>query len=314
MTLAAAVLAAQTPAAGGLSPLEAAPQASADAPSNALDKKDLEFYVRHLNLWGSHIAVEIGDFQPSDLEGMLQTRVRASYQEVSREYTFYVSKDGRKVLRGEVFDIAQNPFQEKLGKITTRNQPGFGKEGAPVAIVAYSDFQCPYCAKEAKLLRTQVREAYPEQVRVYFRDYPLANHNWSLDAAVAGHCIYQLDPGAFWAYHDWIFEQQAGITPQNLRGKVAEFASSQGLDSLKLSSCLDKRETEALVQESIQEGRALGITSTPTIFVNGRMLAGSLSWEQLKQIIDYEIDYQKVTHNAGDDCGCTVDLGSPVAQ
>ena len=280
-------------------------------PSNALDKEDLETYLRHLYAWVPETQVEIGDFQPSSVDGLLQTNVLLSYKLQSQEKVFYITKDGRQVLDGSAYEIAKNPFQSNLEKITTSGHPGFGTAGAPVVIVAYSDFQCPYCAKEAKVLRTQLIESYPQQVRVYFRDYPLKTHKWAMGAAIAGRCIYRLEPEGFWRYHDWIFEQQKDITPANLKDKVMEFAAGEGLDGLKLGRCIDSRETEKAIQESKKEGASVGVRSTPTLFINGRPLTGAIQWERLQQIVDNEIAYQKVANNAGDDCGCEVTLSTP---
>jgi protein-disulfide isomerase len=303
----------QGPAAppAGLSPLDQPQQQTSPAPTNALDKKDLEFYIRHLYLWGPHIKVEIGDFTPSPIEGLLQTTIRASFQLASQQRVMYVSKDGQQVFEGRAFPIAKHPFQSNLEKIKTADRPALGTAGAPVVIAVYSDFQCPYCAKEAQLIRGQLLQAYPKDVRVYFRDFPLDSHNWALDAAVIGQCMHRLEPAVFWDYHDWIFANQSSTTPQNLKDKTAEFAAGKGIDAIKLSQCVESRETEPLVRQSIEEGRSVGVTSTPTIFVNGRPLAGSMQWEQLKQVIDYELEYQKITHNAGDDCGCEVEVPFP---
>ena len=157
-------------------------------------------------------------------------------------------------------------------------------------------------------------DGYSDKVRVYFHDYPLKIHKWAYEAAIAGQCIQQMAPESFWKYHDWIFENQASLTPQNLKDRVAEFASGQGLDSMKLSPCVDQERTKSVVDESIKRGQELGVRSTPTTFINGRKLSSNLEWGQLQRIIDYELEYQKVTKNAGDDCGCEVELDIPGAQ
>jgi protein-disulfide isomerase len=296
-----------------LSPLAAAGKDAAAPLRNGLNKADLEFYLRHLYVWGPQITVEVGDYEPTPIEGLVQTKVKATYQLASEERTFFVSKDGARVIEGHSLDVARNPFHETIEKLTTENQPSFGTPGAPVVIVVFSDFQCPYCAQEAKTLRNEVAKTYPEQVRVFFHDYPLPTHNWAKPAAMAGRCIFEQEPLVFWDFHDWIFENQSSITPANLNDKVMEFAAGKGVDALKLTGCVERGETEAAIGKSIQKGQSVGVASTPTIFINGRKLGGSHKWEQLKQIIDYEIDYQKVAKNAGDDCGCDVTVPFPAA-
>ena len=297
-----------------LSPLDAPrsiDQTAVAPPSNALNKSDLEFYVRHLYVYGPPIEIEIADFSESELPGLLKTMVTASYQGSSRQHAFYATADGKHLVEGAIYEIDANPFKQNNGTINTMAAPAFGKQGASVVVVAYSDFQCPYCAQEGAVLRNQLKNEYGDKVRVYFRDYPLPVHPWAMDAAIAGRCVYVREPEKFWNYHDWIFENQKNVTPENFSSKAAVWVSEQGLDSVAFAQCVSGKETAMQIHESMAEGRKLNVTSTPTLFVNGRMLPGAQEWPRLKGVIDYELDYQKVTKNAGDYCGCEAEVGFP---
>ena len=299
---ASALVAAQTPPAAG-------PR------KTALDKTAFEAYVRHLFVWGAPIQVKIDDPKPSQLQGFVDVKVAASAGNATQEETFYVSKDGQKIVRGVVFDVANNPFKPELDKLKTQFEPSFGTPGATVILVVFSDFQCPYCRDEAKMLRENILSAYPKQVRVYFKEFPLDTiHPWARMAAIAGRCVFRQNAASFWDYHDWIFDKQADITPENLKAKVLEFAASKKLDTLQLGSCMETRATEADVNRTSAEARALGVNSLPTVFVNGRRIAAQIAWPNLRQIIDYEIEYQKTAKNAGEDCGCEVKLPSPLSN
>ena len=167
----------------------------ADTKASALDKATLEAYVRHLSVWGPQIKVEIGDPKPSPLPGMLEVNVHASAGAASQDEILYVSKDGQKIVRGMVFDVKENPFKADLDKLKTDLQPSFGTPGAPVVLVLFSDFECPYCKEEAKVLRTNLLSAYPKQVRLYFKDFPLEQiHPWAKPAAIAGRCVFKQKP------------------------------------------------------------------------------------------------------------------------
>ena len=278
---------------------------------SAFDKSAFEAYVRHLFVWGPQIKVEVGDSKPSPIPGMMQVNVHASSGKAFDDKLFYVSKDGKKVVLGTVFDVTENPFKSDIEKLKTEFQPSFGTPGAPVVLVVFSDFQCSFCRDEAKMLRTNVLSTYPKQVRVYFKDFPLEQiHPWAKIAAIAGRCIFRQNPAAFWQYHDWIFEQQGQITVENLKTKVLDFTKGKEIDALQLGRCLDGRATEAEVDQNITEARALNVNSTPTLFVNGRRLVGQQNWPNLRQVIDFEIEYQKTARNAGEDCGCEVKLPS----
>ncbi|MGH9662056.1 MAG: thioredoxin domain-containing protein, partial [Bryobacteraceae bacterium] len=271
----------------------------------------LEAYIRHLFVWGPQIKVEIDDPKPSPLPGFLEVGVHASAGAARQDESFYVSKDGQKIFRASIYDVTQNPFKSDLDKLKTEFQPSFGTPGAPVVLVVFSDYQCPYCRQEAKMLRDNVLASYPKHVRVYFKDLPIDQiHNWARPAAIAGRCVFRQNPAAFWDYHDWIFDKQAEITAENLKPKILEFAQGKEIDTLQLGRCMDTKATESEVEKSIAESRALRVMATPTLFVNGRRVPNQ-GWPELKQVIDFEIEYQKTAKNAGEDCGCETKLPAP---
>jgi protein-disulfide isomerase len=279
---------------------------------SAWDKPTFEAYVRHLNVWGPQIKVEIGEPKPSPMPGFSEVTVHASAGQASADFPYYISKDGQKVVQGNVYDITQNPFKPELDKLKTDLQPSFGTPGAPVVLVEFSDFECPMCKEEAKVLRDNLLTAYPKQVRFYFIEFPLDQiHPWAHAAAIAGRCIFSQNASAFWDYHDWIFAHQDEINATNLKDKILDFAKGKQIDVLQLTRCMDTKQTEADVDKGQALGHRLDVNATPTLFINGRRLVGRVDWPTLRSIVDYEIDYQKVAHNAGEDCGCEVKLPAP---
>lgn len=295
-----------------LLPLVAALLFAAPEPAkkSALDKATFEAYVRHLFVLGANIKVEVGDPKPSALAGFVEVVVHASAGAQSQDFPFYVTKDGQKIMQGAIFDIGQNPFKAELDRLKTQFEPSFGTPGAPVVLVEFSDFECPFCKDEAKMLRTNLLSAYPKQVRLYFKDMPLEQiHPWAKPAAMAGRCVFQQNAGLFWDYHDWAYEHQDEIKAENFKDKVLEWAKGKEIDALQLNRCMDSKSTQAEVDRTVAEGKALNVTSTPTLFVNGRRMAGRLDWATLRGVIDYEIEYQKSAKNAGEDCGCEIKLG-----
>ena len=291
---------------------KSAPAAAADE-NSGLNKKHLEAYVRHVYGWLPEVKVEVGDFIPSSVPGLMQTTVRASYQLASQEKVFYVSSDGKHIIDGTVYPAGDHPFRANLNKLTTTLQPSFGTPGAPVVLVVFSDFQCPYCREEAKILRDNITKTFPKEVRVYFKDYPLPTHDWARVGAVAGRCIFRQNPLAFWDYHDWAFDKQGEITSANFKEKLDGFLKGKEIDLLQLNRCVEKRETEGEVAKSVAEGQSVGVSSTPTLFVNGRRL-GNTPWPNLKTIIDLEVGYQKTAKNAGEQECCEVKLPSVVTN
>jgi protein-disulfide isomerase len=290
-----------------------APKAKPAAPkAPAFDKAAFETYIRHLNVWPTAISMEISDPKPSDLPGFYNVTVRASQGKAHQDEVFYVSKDYKKIVRGTVYDSTENPFKKDLDKLKTDGRPTMGTQGAPVVLVEFTDFECPYCREEAKKLRDNMLKDYPKDVHFYFMDFPLEQlHPWAKSAAMAGQCVFKQNADVFWDYHDWIFEHQAEITPENLNSKIMEFVKDKKIDGLQLSRCMETKATEAEVNRTMALGESLEVSATPSIFVNGRKLSGAVDWPDLKRIIDYEIEYQKTAKNAGEDCGCTVSLPMP---
>ena len=145
-------------------------------PTTAFDKPTFEAYLRHLLALPPDVQVKIDDPKPSVLPNFKDVDVHLSLGASFQDETFYVSNDGKKVIRGFAYDINQNPFQPELDKLKTDLSPSFGVPGAPVVMVVFSDFECPNCKEEAKMIRDNVSTKFPKEVRVYFKDYPARSH------------------------------------------------------------------------------------------------------------------------------------------
>ncbi len=295
-------------------PAQTKAPATPGARKSAFDKLTLEAYLRRMQLWIPEILVKIDDPKPSPYPQFKMVDVHISYGAATKDYLYYVSNDGQEILEGSVHDINQNPFKLELDKIKTELEPSFGAPGAPIVLVLFSDFQCPLCKEEAKMLREKIPAVFPNDVRVYFKDFPLeAIHPWAKMASIGGRCVFRQNPETFWSYHDWMYEHQGDMTAENLKSKILEFGKEKNLDTLQLSRCLDTKATEGDVDKEIANGRTLQIDATPTMFLNGRRLVGNTPWQNLEQIIKIELGYQKTAKDAGEKC-CEVTIPSPLSK
>ena len=145
--------------------------------------------------------------------------------------------------------------------------PSRGPEAAVLEIVEFSDFQCPYCA-QARPVIDALLEAYPGDVRYVFRHYPLPIHEHAARAAQAA--LEAQRQGAFWPYHDLLFQNQDALTDAELVG----YAERLGLDAEALERALAEGSHQARMHEDMALGQALAVTGTPTFFVNGFRLQG----------------------------------------
>jgi protein-disulfide isomerase len=271
-------------------------QHTGSAPSAApkIDKAAVTKYLRYAEGFTPQVQVAIDDPKPSPFPGFYELRVRLTANKNEAIRTYYITQDGRQIVTGPVFDLSKSPFIANLQALKPDGAPSFGPENAAVQIYIFSDFECPYCREEAKVLRQDIEKEHANDVRVIFKNFPLSSiHPWARPAAVAGSCVAEQNGGAFWAYHDWIYAHQSEINPTNVRDKVLEFAKGQPIDSQKLTACMDSNATAPQVDKTIEEGRLLGIVQTPTLFVNGRTVAGALSADQMNLLIQIELQHHQ---------------------
>jgi len=170
---------------------------AAPAEKSAFDKATLEAYLRHVELWIPQVGVKIDDVKKStDMPGFFEVWVHLTYNGGTKDEKYFVSEDGHRVVKGEVFDINKNPFQANLDKLKIDGAPTFGPANAPVTLVVFSDFQCPVRKEEAQILRKNIAAAFPAKVKVYFKDFPLDSlHNWREPRrSRAGACTGRIQP------------------------------------------------------------------------------------------------------------------------
>jgi len=162
------------------------------------------------------------------------------------------------------------------------DSPRYGDAGAPVEIIEFSDFQCPYCIRGAETL-DQVKEKYGEKVTIVYRHFPLPMHDRAHRAAEASECANE--QGKFWEYHDALFANQRAMTEEDLSG----YAQATGLDVTKFNECLASSRHVATVDQDMADGSNAGMSGTPGFFINGVFLGGAMPIEKFSEIIDAEL-------------------------
>ncbi len=170
--------------------------------------------------------------------------------------------------------------------LKTAGAPSLGAPDAPVEIVIFDDFECPYCAKAVPLLK-QVLEAYPDKARLVFKNFPLKMHKNARAASAAALAAER--QGKFWPLHDLLFENYNKLTPQ----KIRELAEQVGLDMARFDQERNDPALQQIINADLQEGQKVGVRGTPTVFINGRRLQ-QRSMAGFKQMIEAELA-RKVT-------------------
>jgi len=163
------------------------------------------------------------------------------------------------------------------------NGPGIGPENAPVTIVEFSDYQCPFCKRAEPTLK-QVAARYPEQVRIVYRHFPLDSiHPLARPAAEAAACA--ADQDKFWEFHELVWEATPDLGPE----KLTEMAETLALDPEAFGACVGERRFQADVAKDLADGQAAGVNGTPAFFVNGIPLSGARSLDDFVRLIESEL-------------------------
>ena len=265
-----------------------APSTGATSPT----QKSIEAYLRHLYAFGPNVALVVAPPKPSQVEGLLETNIDLTIDGNKQTVKFYVSKDGKFLLQGELSDMTKDPLAQNLAQIQMTDAPSMGDPSAAVTLVEYSDFECPVCRKLHDALR-EILPTYAGKVRVVFKDFPIEQlHPWARTAAIAGRCAYQQDPRAFWKMYDFIYDNQEIISAANAWTKMMDYAGQSGLDADAFKACMASPEAGAAVNANRANGQLLDVNSTPTVFVNGRRMVGADA-HLLEQYINYELAQQK---------------------
>ncbi len=171
------------------------------------------------------------------------------------------------------------------------NVPFKGNADAPVTIIEFSDFQCPYCSRAANTVE-QILKKYPNDVKFVFQHFPLNFHPWAKPAAIATECAAAQNADAFWKLHDSYFKDQKALNPGNVMAKSKEYLAGSEVDMAKWSECAENKESDgykaasAAVDAAMEAGKKHGVSGTPGFFVNGHFLNGAQPLSAFEPLIE----------------------------
>ena len=228
-----------------------------------------------------------GPFHDSGFPNFLATTVTAETAKGKQTQDFYITGDNRLLVLGSILNLGLDLRREALRTMVTANQPSQGPAHAPVTIVEYADLECPMCSKLHEFFEKDLLPKYGDKVRIVFKEFPLVQiHDWSLTAAIANQCVYEIKPEAYAPYRSLIFQNQSTINAANVRDDLLGYADQVGVDRVRLAGCLDSKASLPRVDEGAREAKRLELQSTPTCFINGRMLIGFPSPEAYYKAVD----------------------------
>jgi protein-disulfide isomerase len=272
--------------------------------SSAEAPEDLEIrvanYVKELFPNVSEVVVE--SIEPDEASPFLKASILATASGRQQRSDVYLTKDGRFLVLGQVWDLEVAPAkarwgqmkqdsEERQAKLELTDRPFQGNVDAKVVVVEYSDYQCPFCSRAYSELETRIVADYGDRVKLVFKHLPLESiHPWAKKAAIAASCAYVQKPELFWEMHSRFFVNQKSIQADTLRDTVEEYGREIGLDQQELMACFDEEKTKAVVEADMGEASSLGLRSTPSFLINGVLLAGAVPYEQFSSYLDLALE------------------------
>ena len=240
------------------------------------------------------VKVIISSLHPSEFTNYDAVTVTFDGDGKKQNFDFLISKDQKTLVRLTKMDLSKDPYAEAMKKIDVEGRPVRGNANAKVVVVNYDDFQCPYCSQVHGTLFPQLLKEYGDRIAFIYKDFPLSEiHPWAIHAAVDANCLAAQNGDAYWEFADYTHANRQTVSAE--KGLDNQFAaldrvalSEAGkfhLDATKLQSCVKDQKDDA-VKASMKEGEALGVSGTPTMFVNGEMLDGARPVAEFRTLFD----------------------------
>lgn len=264
-------------------------------PSDLTQK--IERQVRATYSVPANVKITLGPLRPSDFANYDALTITMEGDDKKRNVDFLLSKDGKTLVRLTKLDLTKDPYAEAMNKINLNGRPTRGNKDAKVVVVNFDDFQCPFCSRMHQTLFPELLKEYGDRVQFVYKDYPLSEiHPWATHAAVDANCLAAQNNDAYWDFADHIHASQREVNSE--KGRDAQFAAldrltlEQGqkhnLDQVKLQACV-KAQNEDAIKASIHEAEGVGVSATPTLFVNGQEMDGALPASELRAALDHAL-------------------------
>ena len=245
----------------------------------------------------SDVTVKIGARTPSEFPNYDTLPVTLSRGDKSQSMEFLVSKDGTTLIRMTKIDLTKDPYAETMKKIDVSGRPVRGNPNAKVTIVNYDDFECPFCARMHSTLMSEILPEYGDKIKVVYKDYPLPMHPWAKHAANDANCLSKESGTGYWEFADYVHANQRSISGnqkdvQNSFNQLdhitLDIGKKNGVDETRLQACI-KAQPEDTMKTSMAEADTIGVSATPTVFVNGERLEGAVDIDEVRAALNQRL-------------------------
>jgi len=252
-------------------------------------KETVESFMKHWFGYDATITWQVAQIQPAEAAGFAQVVVAMEKGGQRQQMVLYITPDEKHAFTGEVIPFGADPFAPARKELATSTTGiSRGPATAQLTVVEFSDLECPHC-KQAQPIIDKLMGDFPK-ARLVFQQFPIeAAHPWAFKAASWGECIGRENNAAFWKFVNAVYDDQLNIDPQNADAKMKEHATAAGADAAKAATCAASPETAKAVRDSLEMGKQVGVTGTPTVFLNGRKISAitTIPYETLKDLTHF---------------------------
>jgi protein-disulfide isomerase len=286
LALASLACAAQQPAA-------AAKSASGNSAGSATLPTEATFneFLKKMFGYDQNLTWKISEIKPSEAAGISQLTAIFNTPQGQQVMRLYVTQDQKFAFAGDLLPFGADPFASTRAELKSANGPSRGPKDATLTIVEFGDLQCPAC-KQAQPNINKLMDEEPK-ARLVFQNFPLESvHKWAMTGAKYVDCLGRSSNDTVWKFVGLAYDHQAEITEENVSQMLNGYVKEAGGDPTAVGACVAKPETETRVRQSIALGEKLGVTGTPTFYIDGRRLGGfgsNVPYDVVKQMTDFYI-------------------------
>jgi protein-disulfide isomerase len=235
--------------------------------------------------------IKLGPMVQSPLAGLFGRQLQVTNDKgESRTGILFTDRDETKFVIGEYMDLNRDPWGRiSMSAAHLDDRPVLGPANAPITIIEFADFECPFCAHAFGMVETLANTTHKGQVRVVFKNFPLNGHPWAEKAAQAAECARLQNPDAFWEFARDFYTNQGSINAANLQKHVDDLAAKLKLDGPSLKACMAGSAVMDRIKQDVADGGALRVNSTPTFFINGIPVVGLPDDKTLDFVVSSEL-------------------------
>jgi len=271
LLLACSLAAAQTPSTAKPAAAKVAEKPASGGAVNLPSEATVDSFMQQTFGYEPQVSWKISSIRPAPVPGLAQIDVILANPQGQSLSRFYVTEDGQHAVVGEIIPFGAKPFDPARKTLEKGiNGPSRGPKDAAVTIVEFGDLQCPACKAAQPVIEGLI--AAEPTARFVFQNFPLEMHNWAAKGAAYADCVGQASNDAFWKFVAKTYETQADITAENADEKLTALADGVGVKGVDIAACARTSATKAHIDASVALGKAVNVSGTPTLFINGRVV------------------------------------------